>query len=338
MSSTYSNVLGLNLMGTGDQSGTWGTTTNFNEGTLLEQAIAGLVFQPFANTDITLSIVAGADAGGNTTPGAIYGTAVNPASVAVPVSARNLFISCTGTTLSTGNHLYIPALSPTSTTFTKTYFIGNATTGGPIIVAVAGSSGSTVSIPTGKTCLIGVDGVNASPLITYLPGGVVFSGPITPYSAQPGIGIVQGAALPVSELYTSSTPVNSTHNSLTIAAAGVYQFESTFAYQTTTAGISWGLNYSGGYTGGYYTVNGIIGSNSNIAYTYPAIATVQSSVTSTLFGQLPGTNSAVQLFNISGTITITSTGLFGLAFGIYSGGTGTLTVLAGSYLKLTRLT
>ena len=42
MSTTYSTSLKLALMGTGDQSGTWGQTTNTNIGTLLEQAITGV--------------------------------------------------------------------------------------------------------------------------------------------------------------------------------------------------------------------------------------------------------------------------------------------------------
>ena len=41
MASTYSTNLALELIGTGDQSGTWGTTTNTNLGTLIEQAISG---------------------------------------------------------------------------------------------------------------------------------------------------------------------------------------------------------------------------------------------------------------------------------------------------------
>jgi hypothetical protein len=44
MASTYSN-LGIELIGTGDQSGTWGTTTNTNLGTALEEAIVGTVNQ-----------------------------------------------------------------------------------------------------------------------------------------------------------------------------------------------------------------------------------------------------------------------------------------------------
>ena len=42
MPSTFSPNLKIELIATGEQSGTWGTTTNSNLGTLLEQAIAGL--------------------------------------------------------------------------------------------------------------------------------------------------------------------------------------------------------------------------------------------------------------------------------------------------------
>lgn len=45
MTSTYSTNLKLTLMGTGDQSGTWGDTTNTNLGTLVEEAIAGFATQ-----------------------------------------------------------------------------------------------------------------------------------------------------------------------------------------------------------------------------------------------------------------------------------------------------
>lgn len=43
MASTASPSLRLELMATGDQSGTWGDTTNTNLGTLLEQAITGYI-------------------------------------------------------------------------------------------------------------------------------------------------------------------------------------------------------------------------------------------------------------------------------------------------------
>lgn len=60
MASTYSTSLKLELIGTGDQSGTWGATTNNNFGTLLEQAIVGQSTITMVNADYTLSDVNGA--------------------------------------------------------------------------------------------------------------------------------------------------------------------------------------------------------------------------------------------------------------------------------------
>jgi hypothetical protein len=49
MTTTYSNNLALTLIGTGDQTGTWGDTTNTNLGTLVEQAISGYTTVNFAS-------------------------------------------------------------------------------------------------------------------------------------------------------------------------------------------------------------------------------------------------------------------------------------------------
>ena len=51
--STYSN-LSVELIGTGEQSGTWGTTTNINLGTAMEEAIVGTVDQAVGTGDTTL--------------------------------------------------------------------------------------------------------------------------------------------------------------------------------------------------------------------------------------------------------------------------------------------
>ena len=56
MASTYSN-LGIELIGAGEQTGTWGTTTNTNLGTLIDQAIGGyatVVCTTGADTTITI--------------------------------------------------------------------------------------------------------------------------------------------------------------------------------------------------------------------------------------------------------------------------------------------
>ena len=141
MSSTYSTNLGTNLMATGDQSGTWGNTTNFNLGTLMEQAIASYVTQQFNNADVTLTLVNGSDAGGNTTPGTIY----TAGTVAVPVSARNAYIECQGT--SSGNNLIVP-------TNTKIYYIYNNISSGGGTITVKTLSGTGVAIPVGKRACV----------------------------------------------------------------------------------------------------------------------------------------------------------------------------------------
>jgi hypothetical protein len=54
--STYSTNLKIELIGTGEQAGTWGTTTNSNLGTALEQAIVGKADVTMSSTTITLTL------------------------------------------------------------------------------------------------------------------------------------------------------------------------------------------------------------------------------------------------------------------------------------------
>lgn len=55
MASTFSPILRIELIGTGDQSGTWGSTTNVNLGTLIEQAIAGTATIDVSVGNVTLT-------------------------------------------------------------------------------------------------------------------------------------------------------------------------------------------------------------------------------------------------------------------------------------------
>jgi hypothetical protein len=55
MASTYSQYK-IELIGTGEQAGTWGTTTNSNFGTALEQAIVGKADVTMSSTTITLAL------------------------------------------------------------------------------------------------------------------------------------------------------------------------------------------------------------------------------------------------------------------------------------------
>jgi hypothetical protein len=136
MASTYSSNLGIELIGPGEQSGTWGTTTNNNLGTLLEQAICG-----YGAAAVTT---------GNTTtitmPNGASGT------------ARNMVISVTGT----GGASTVLAVPDSRT---KIYTIFNGATGA---ITVRTVSGSGISVPTSTKAILYCDGTNVVDAVNYL--------------------------------------------------------------------------------------------------------------------------------------------------------------------------
>jgi len=140
MASTYSPNLAIELIGSGEQSGTWGTTTNTNLGTLLEQAISGVTTTACTGGTDTITIPNGASG-----------------------TARNMFLELTGTG---GGSLVVPANK-------KLYFIYNNTSLA-ITVKVTGQTG--VSVPAAaKTILVmnsaGTDVVNATNYFSALTLG-----------------------------------------------------------------------------------------------------------------------------------------------------------------------
>ena len=148
MASTYSTNLALELIGTGEQSGTWGTTTNTNLGTLLEQAISGYVTQAItdgsgANTTITIP---------NGTTGV----------------ARNMFIEMTGALSFSTTSLIVPANK-------KMYFVFNNTSGGfAVTVKVSGQTG--ILVPNGKKVILTCNGTDIVEAHTAIVGNATIGG------------------------------------------------------------------------------------------------------------------------------------------------------------------
>ena len=138
MASTYSTNLAIELIGTGDQAGAWGNTTNTNLGTLIEQAISGYVTQAVSTgTDTSITIPNGA-------------TGV----------ARNMFIELTGTG-GTNTNLIVPSNK-------KLYFIYNNTSSGQVTVKVAGQTG--VSVPNGVKMILVSNGTDIVQATSYVNG------------------------------------------------------------------------------------------------------------------------------------------------------------------------
>ena len=130
MPSTYSSNLRLELIGTGEQAGTWGTTTNTNLGTLIEQAIAGYATVTILDTDYTL-------------------TANNGASDQARSMGLNIVSSVT---LTATRNVICPSVS-------KLYVVRNATTGGQSIV-IKTSAGSGITVANGATAIVLCNGTD----------------------------------------------------------------------------------------------------------------------------------------------------------------------------------
>jgi hypothetical protein len=135
MASTYSAIK-IELIGTGDQSGTWGTTTNANLGTAIEQAIVGKADITVSSTSVTLTL---------TDSNALQ-------------DARALYLNLSGTPGGAAT-LNVPAIE-------KNYIVKNGT-GEQVTIKVSGQTG--VVIPDGKTVLVYNNGTDVVTAVDHIP-------------------------------------------------------------------------------------------------------------------------------------------------------------------------
>lgn len=173
MASTFSPSLRIELIGDGDQSGIWGQTTNTNLGTLIEQAIAGVVTITMADANYTMTNFNG-----------------------VSDEARNQVIVLTGTNNAQRN-LIAPLVE-------KTYTIKNSTSGG-FAVQIIGSSGTGVVIPNGITTTVYCDGTNFFTALSGTVGNFTVNGNLGVTGALTGTtGVFSGAISSVSPAFTGT--------------------------------------------------------------------------------------------------------------------------------------
>jgi len=147
MTSTFSASLGIELMGTGDQSGKWGITTNTNLGTLIEQAIAGYATQAVTDsgTATVLTITDGTSSTG-----------------------RNAVISLTGA-LTAARVVEVPAK-------TKTYIFANNTTGGFDLSIGTATQVSPLIVTQTLRTIAYCDGADVVPAVTSFITGTISGG------------------------------------------------------------------------------------------------------------------------------------------------------------------
>ena len=131
MASSTSNDLKLELITTGEKSGTWGTITNTNL-QILEQASSGYLSLDVGSADVALSLANHATANGKNLYYKLTGTLTANRSVTMPDSAERVFIVEDATTRSASN-------------FTLT---------------VKTVSGTGLALPIGSTTVLYSDGTN----------------------------------------------------------------------------------------------------------------------------------------------------------------------------------
>ena len=126
---TYSN-LNVKLIATGDESGTWGTSTNTNWG-IVDQAIAGYASIALSDADATYTATAGAAA-----------------------DIRNMVLTLTGTL--TDNR----TLTIAPNTMEKVWIVKNSTSGSKTVTFSQGT-GANVIIPNGGVRIMYTDGAGS---------------------------------------------------------------------------------------------------------------------------------------------------------------------------------
>jgi hypothetical protein len=143
MASTYSQYK-IELIGTGEQAGTWGTTTNSNFGSATPGTYQG--FEQAIGGKATIDLSAG---------GTIALTLTNSNAAQ---NARALFFDLGGSP-SGAVTLQVPAIQ-------KSYIVKNGS-GQTVTVEISGGTG--VAVPNGSTTVVYADGTNVVTGLNYAP-------------------------------------------------------------------------------------------------------------------------------------------------------------------------
>jgi len=268
MASTYSSNLKIELMGTGENSGTWGSVTNTNLGTTLEQAVIGLG-NPDYTSDANLTIT-------------LTDSNASQAARCLVLNVTSAFGSLTAT-----RELIVP-------TNQKQYIVQNNTTGGQSIT-VKTSAGTGITVPNGRKAHLYVNGTNVIQMFDFVDinGGTIDGATVGAASASTGAftsltasgattlngAVALGDA--AGDLITVPGTVNSnlifTDNSFDIGASGATRPRDLFLAGAATVGGNLSV-------GGTLTLTGGVNLNGNVTVGDASTdtLTINSTITSNL--------------------------------------------------------
>jgi hypothetical protein len=210
MASTYSQYK-IELIGTGDEAGQWGTITNNNFGSAtpntyrgFEQAIGGRADVTMSSTTVTLSLTDSNDS----------------------QNARALYLNLSGTPGGAAD-LVVPALQ-------KSYLVKNGTTGGfAVTIKVTGQTG--VSIPNGKTVWVYNNGTDVVTAVDHIPSLTL--GAALPI-ASGGTGSTSTTFVNLATNVTGTLPVANGGTGITSFGTGVATFLGTPSSANLAAAVT----------------------------------------------------------------------------------------------------
>jgi hypothetical protein len=255
MASTYSN-LKFELITTGEQSGSWGGTTNTNIGTAIEQAIVGmatLTSADFSTNVATLTL-----------------TNTNSAQ-----NARALCLVVSAASLSAAGTINVPAIQ-------KPYLIINNDSYA-VTVKVSGLTG--VSVPAGKRTLVYNNGTDVSNQVDYL--ATLALGTALPLTS----GGTGGTSASTGRTGLGATTVGA--NLFTLANPSAVTFMQINADNTVTTMNAATFRTAIGAGSGSGTVTSVAGTGTINGITLTGTVTTTGNLT--LGGTLSGVNLATQV-------------------------------------------
>ena len=221
MASTYSPSLRIELIGAGEQAGTWNTTTNTNLGTLIEAAIAGYVSVSVSSANQAFTASDGATD-----------------------QARNAVIALT-TSTSAPFAVYAPPQEKTYIIYNTTAY--TATIYNSTVLGNTTAAGTGIAILAGKKILVFSDGTNFYSVdIFNLTGAVTSVGNVTSLGSftssqlltaltdETGTGSAVFATSPTLVTPALGTPTALVGTNITGTAAGLTAGNATTAAAATT--------------------------------------------------------------------------------------------------------
>jgi hypothetical protein len=194
MSSTFSN-LKFELIGNGEQSGTWGTTTNANIGTAIEQAIVGMATLEAA--DFTANVCT-----------------LTLANTNAAQDARALCLNIASGAVSAAGTINVPAIE-------KPYLIINGSSF-TVTVKVSGQTG--VAVPAGTRTVVYNNGTDVGAQVNWL--GSLALGAALPI-ASGGTGTTSTTFVNLATNVTGTLPVANGGSGGTTAATARTNFGAT---------------------------------------------------------------------------------------------------------------